>query len=55
MGEIETFCKHAGHLRVNRFRSLEEEYFSPRTKFIRTKPLLPEGFEWAEMGFRRRI
>jgi hypothetical protein len=38
MGEIEAFCRHAGYLKVFRFRSLEEEYSSPRTKFIRTLP-----------------
>jgi hypothetical protein len=34
--EIEAFCKHAGYLKVLRYRSLEEEYSSPRTKFIRS-------------------
>jgi NEDD8-activating enzyme E1 regulatory subunit len=33
--EIETFCKHAGYLKVIRYRSLEEEYSSPHVKFIR--------------------
>jgi NEDD8-activating enzyme E1 regulatory subunit len=33
--EIEAFCKHAGYLKVIRYRSLEEEYSSPRVKFIR--------------------
>jgi len=36
--EIEAFCKHAGYLKVIRYRSLEEEYSSPRTKFIRNCP-----------------
>lgn len=36
--EIEAFCKHAGYLKVIRYRSLEEEYSSPRTKFIRKCP-----------------
>ena len=34
--EIEAFCKNAGYLKVVRYRSLEEEYTSPRIKFIRT-------------------
>jgi len=55
MEEIEAFCKHAGYLNVTRFRSLEEEYSSPRIKFIRMRPLLPGGFEWTEMGCRRAI
>jgi NEDD8-activating enzyme E1 regulatory subunit len=34
--EIETFCKHAGYLKVIRYRSLKEEYLvSPRIKLIR--------------------
>ena len=37
--EIEAFCRHAGYLKVIRYRSLEEEYSSPRTKFIRKCPL----------------
>ena len=36
--EIEAFCKNAGYLKVIRYRSLEEEYSSPRTKFIRKLP-----------------
>jgi len=43
MEEIEVFCKHAGYLKVNRFRPLEEEYSSPRIKFIRMQPLFLEG------------
>ena len=35
LDEIEAFCKHAGYLKVIRFRSLEEEYTSPQIKFIR--------------------
>lgn len=38
--EIEAFCKNAGYLKVIRYRSLEEEYSSPKTKFIRS-PSLP--------------
>ena len=34
--EIESFVKHAGYLKVIRYRSLEEEYTSPKTKFLRT-------------------
>jgi amyloid beta precursor protein binding protein 1 len=37
--QIEAVCKHAGYLKVLRYRSLEEEYSSPRTKFIRKSPL----------------
>ena len=33
--EIEAFCKHAGYLKVLRYRSLEEEYSSPKIKFVR--------------------
>lgn len=33
--EIEAFCKHAGYLKVLRYRSLEEEYSAPKIKFIR--------------------
>jgi amyloid beta precursor protein binding protein 1 len=33
--EIEAFCKHAGFLKVIHYRSLEDEYTSPRIKFIR--------------------
>lgn len=36
--EIEAFCKNAGYLKVMRFRSLEEEYSSPRVKYIRIYP-----------------
>ena len=36
--EIEAFCKHAGYLKVLRYRSFEEEYSSPRIKFIRYSP-----------------
>ena len=36
--EIEAFCKHAGYLKLFRYRSLEEEYSSPRIKFIRYHP-----------------
>lgn len=39
--EIESFVKHAGYLKVLRYRSLEEEYTSPKTKFLRTPPLPP--------------
>ena len=34
--EIEAFCKNAGYLKVLRYRSLEEEYSSPKIKFIRS-------------------
>ena len=34
--EIESFVKLAGYLKVIRFRPLEEEYTSPKLKFIRT-------------------
>ena len=37
--EIEAFCKHAGYLKVMRYRSLEEEYISARIKFIRNRLL----------------
>src|SRR2546430_2372045 len=36
--EIESFVKHAGCLKVIRYRSLEEEYSSPKTKYIRIFP-----------------
>ena len=39
--EIESFVKHAGYLKVIRYRSLEEEYTSPKTKFLRTLPSPP--------------
>ena len=35
--EIEAFCKHAGYLKVLRYRSLEEEYTSPKITFIRIR------------------
>jgi hypothetical protein len=34
--DIELFVKHAGFLKVIRYRSLEEEYTSPKTKFLGT-------------------
>jgi NEDD8-activating enzyme E1 regulatory subunit len=37
--EIQTFCKHAGYLKVICFRSLQEEYSSPKTTFIRLFPV----------------
>jgi hypothetical protein len=39
--EIESFVKNAGYLKVIRYRSLEEEYSSPKTKFIRNPPPFP--------------
>lgn len=36
--EIESFVKNAGYLKVIRYRSLEDEYSSPKTKFIRNPP-----------------
>ena len=34
--EIEAFCKNAGYLKLIRYRSLEQEYSTPRIKFIRS-------------------
>jgi len=49
--EIETFCKHAGFLKVIRYRSLEEEYTSPRVKFIRIPIRFLPGLNFVEGEF----
>ena len=57
LDEIEAFCKHAGFLKVIRYRSLDEEYTSPRTKFIRIPTKLEVLIRKrgnSRMPFRRR-